>query len=661
MATTANATANIRLPDCLEKIRPKTSPEFDYSTNSNYLNFFVKKTALDFEINFKEKLLTGFVQYSLLPLNNSTKSVVLDLTSINIAEVLINDKQVSNYKIHKQDDEKYKLGHALEVPNFNDAAFVADEEFQLRIYFSTTSSSTALQFLSKSQTDGQQHEYLFSQSEPIHARSIYPCFDTPSIKSQFQVRVKSPYKTLVSALTDKKAQAEETDPSVYHFTQPVPIPSYLFAIVSGDITSARIGPRSLIYTEPVNIDRCANEFKDEVVEKFLQILEKLIYKYEWTDYDFVVAPMAFPYGGMENPQLTLANSTIISGDAENIDVVAHELAHSYSGNLVTNGSWEHFWLNEGWTVYLERRILAALHDESYRHFSAIIGWNDLEESISRMDQKYTRLIQNLKDGSDPDDAFSTVPYEKGFNFLFHLENTVGGTEKFDPFIKHYFSKFNKKSLDTYQFIETLFEYYAAQDQEIFAKLQKVDYETWLLGTGLPPKPQFDTTLVNQCLALSEKWYTVITQANANNTKLTKNSLSQKFSNDADVASYTSNQLVVFLDSLSNYNDENQQFLSTENGQVALQFIDEEYSRIAKNGNAEVKFRFFKVLLKGRVTKEYQVFADWLGTVGRMKFVRPGYILLNECDKQLAVETFKKFESLYHPICVAMVKKDIGLN
>lgn len=642
----------VKLPEVLEKIRPKQSPELDYSTNSNYRNFKVLETYLDFEILFNKKIINGFVEYD-LEILNPVHEIVLDVTTVQIQKVLLNECEVSDYKIECE-NTKNKLGNALIITSGKQLI----KSSRLKIFFNTTTESTALQFLNKNQTDGKVADYLFSQSEPIHARSIYPCFDTPSIKSPFKVRVTSPLKTLVSCLTDKERQTKETNDNVYHFIQPVPIPAYLFAIVSGDITSARIGPRSLIYTEPVGIQRCANEFKDNVVEKFLNVLEKLIYNYEWTDYDFVIAPMAFPYGGMENPQLTLGNSTIISGDGENIDVIAHELAHSYSGNLITNASWEHFWLNEGWTVYLERRILAALHGEAYRHFSSIIGWNDLEESISRMDTQYSKLIQNLKDGSDPDDAFSTVPYEKGFNFLFHLETVAGGYEKFDPFIKHYFTTFNKKSLDTYQFIETLFEFYYNFDYEVYTKLLEVDYKTWLLEEGLPPKPDFDTTLVNECLHLSEKWCKVISDEKEGT--LTAEKLSTIFDNETDIKHYSSNQLVVFLDHLATLNKDSE-YLSSKNGQTALKFMQDNYSRIVKNNNAEVKFRLFKILLLGKKSDVYQSFADWLGTVGRMKFVRPGYLLLNQVDRELAVKTFRKFENSYHPICIVMVKKDINLD
>lgn len=180
---------------------------------------------------------------------------------------------------------------------------------------------------------------------------------------------------------------------------------------------------------------CKTELEGDM-EKFLEAAESLIYPYPWTTYNVLILPPSFPYGGMENPTHTFATPTIISGDKSNIDVIAHELAHSWSGNLVSNASWEHFWLNEGWTVYLERRIQAVLYGKEEFHFSAIIGWKALKESVDLFgkDHGFTKLVVDLE-GKDPDDAFSSVPYEKGFNFLYFLERTVG-TEKWDKFIPH---------------------------------------------------------------------------------------------------------------------------------------------------------------------------------------------------------------------------------
>lgn len=279
-----------------------------------------------------------------------------------------------------------------------------------------------------------------SQCQAIHARSLYPCQDTPAVKSPFDISIRSPLPVLTSGLPTGSRDflpGSKGVPGTLAYTsrQSIPIPSYLFAIASGDIASASIGPRSSVYTGPEELMRCKTELEDDM-EKFMEAAESLVYPYPWTTYNVLILPPSFPYGGMENPTHTFATPTIISGDKSNIDVIAHELAHSWSGNLVSNANWEHFWLNEGWTVYLERRIQALIHGENEFHFSAIIGWKALTESVELFgkDHGFTKLVVDLE-GKDPDDAFSSVPYEKGFNFLYFLDRVVG-REKWDKFIPH---------------------------------------------------------------------------------------------------------------------------------------------------------------------------------------------------------------------------------
>lgn len=221
----------------------------------------------------------------------------------------------------------------------------------------------------------------------------------------------------------------------YKFKQNVPIPIYLFAVASGDIVKAPIGPRSHIWASPDIIDAAKWEFEADM-EKMILAAEKLISPYSWGQYDILMLPPSFPFGAMENPNMTFITSSVLSGDRQNVDIVAHELSHSWSGNLVTTSSWEHFWLNESWTMMIQRKIEGALHGESYRHFSAIIGWEGLARTIEDFgaDHPYTKLVLDLK-GVEPDDAYSLVAYEKGFILLWHLEQLVGQS-KFDKFIHH---------------------------------------------------------------------------------------------------------------------------------------------------------------------------------------------------------------------------------
>ncbi|AOA62009.1 Leucyl aminopeptidase (leukotriene A4 hydrolase) with epoxide hydrolase activity [Komagataella phaffii GS115] len=624
-----------KLRDIIGSRLPKVFPEVDASTNSNYRHFEVKATDLYLDVNFEKSTVTGEVKYQ-LHVKDDAESIILDTSFLNVKQVTIDNKEVE-FEIEPR---KEPLGSPLVIKQ----AVKKAQQLLLTSKFETTDKCTALQWCDPEQTDGGDHPYLYSQGEPIHIRSLFPCFDTPSIKSPFTFRVKSPLYTLLSGKTYK----QEGD--VYYAKQPIPIPVYLVSIASGNLVGADVGPRSKVYAEPIAIDACQKELKDDI-EDFIQTAEGLVFKYEWAKYDLLVLIKSMPFGGMENCEISHINPTCITGDKQNIDVIAHELAHSWSGNLVTNCSWDHFWLNEGWTVYLERRIVGVLHGEPSRHFSAIIGWSDLEYSIKSMGQtaqRYSTLIQDLKDGSDPDDAFSTVPYEKGFNLLFHLEQVLGGTSVFDPFIPYYFSKYKYKSLDSYQFLDTLYEFFSDK-HEI---LDKVDWETWLYKFGLPPKPKFDTSLVDECYDLAAKWVDVT-------KKDSKDLLKKTFSSD-DISNFTGNQTNVFLDTLVSYQGVEGFLWNSKEGEQALTFMRESYSVYDDSKNAEVIFRWYRLQLTGRSKQYYQRLADWLGTIGRMKFVRPSYRMLNDVDPQLAKDTFLKFEPIYHPICRSMIRKDLHL-
>ncbi|OOF92299.1 hypothetical protein ASPCADRAFT_152824 [Aspergillus carbonarius ITEM 5010] len=602
----------------------------DPNTLSNYNSWICTHITANFDILFDQKRLVGSVIHKLRSgTDGDSREIILDSNHVTIGGVTIDGKS-SNWELLPP-LEPY--GSALKIKL--DQGVKLNETIDVEISVQTTEKCTALQWLTPAQTSNKKHPYMFSQCQAIHARSIFPCQDTPDVKSTIDFNISSPLPVIASGLPvrDALGVSSTEGKTLYQFHQRVPIPSYLFALASGDISEAAIGPRSVVATSPDKLQECQWELEADT-EKFIGAIEKIVYPYAWGEYNVLILPPSFPYGGMENPIFTFATPSIISKDRENIDVIAHELAHSWSGNLVTNASWEHFWLNEGWTTYLERRILAAVHGEAYRHFSAIIGWKALTDSVEHFgyDHEFTKLITDLK-GKDPDDAFSSIPYEKGFNFLFHLETLVG-KQKFDQFIPHYFTVFKGKSLDSYEFKSTLLDFFRS-DAETSELLHALDWDTWFYAPGLPPKPQFDTSLVDVVYELSHKW-----------KFLSETSFKPQRS---DIEGLSANQIVVFLE----------QILLLERPLTSgLSKLMGEVYGLAKSENIEVANLYFQVGLKAGDESVVGPTAELLGRIGRMKFVRPLFRSLQKVNRQVAVETFEKYKDFYHPICRGMVEKDL---
>ncbi|KAK3678322.1 Leucyl aminopeptidase yscIV [Recurvomyces mirabilis] len=609
----------------------------DPNTLSNYNAWRMKHTTADFHIDFEAKRLKGTVHLTLKKLAPDANQVILDTSFLEVSAVKANNKQ-AGFELATKRIEPY--GSPLTISLKDEHTDSSSSELTLSIDVATTSSCTALQWLTPAQTSNKKHPYMFSQCQAIHARSLFPCQDTPDVKSTYTFNIRSPLPVLASGLPAgisdfQPGKDNQPGTLLYTFDQKIPMPSYLFAIASGDIASASIGPRSTVWTGPEELTASQWEFEADT-EAYIQAAEKIVYPYAWTTYNVLVLPPSFPYGGMENPIFTFATPTVVSGDRQNVDVIAHELSHSWSGNLVTNASWEHFWLNEGWTEYLERRLQSLIHGgDKYRDFSAIIGWKALEDSVKQFgeDHEFTKLIPSLK-GEDPDDAFSSIPYEKGFTFLYYLEKLVG-IEKWNKFIPHYFTEFRERSVDSYEFKAMLLSFFE-NDAEASKKLNDVDWDTWFYKPGLPPKPDFDTELADQCYALADKW-TALNEGNAGDWK----------PSSKDIENFMSNQSVVFLERL--------QSSSTPLKPEHIHTMGQAYG-YASSKNIELVSRFYVLGLVAKAKEIYEPAAELLGRVGRMKFVRPLFRRLIEVDAGLAKKTFEKNRDFYHPICRSMVEK-----
>ncbi|KIX01374.1 leukotriene A-4 hydrolase/aminopeptidase [Rhinocladiella mackenziei CBS 650.93] len=607
----------------------------DPNTLANYNYWRTVHTFTKFEIVFDQQKLQGSVIHSIKSITGGeTDEILLDSSHVQIHNVKADGKAVKWEFLPRA--EPY--GSPLKIQLNRKVGL--DERVNIEIDLETTPSCTALQWLTPAQTSNKKHPYMFSQCEAIHARSIFPCQDTPDVKATFDFEIRSPLPVIASGVGAKDnptSPSSDGSAQLFKFHQGVPIPSYLFALASGDIATAKIGPRSIVATGPEELHDCQWELEKDT-EKFLKAAESLVFPYVWGEYDVLVLPPSFPYGGMENPIYTFATPTMISGDRQNVDVIAHELSHSWSGNLVTNASWEHFWLNEGWTTYLERRIQSIVHGgDRWRDFSAIIGWKAMSDSIEQYgpDHEFTKLVIDLK-GKDPDDAFSSIPYEKGFNFLYYIEKLIS-KEEFDKFIPHYFETWRGKSLDSYEFKATLLNFFK-DDDKVSTKLAEIDWDTWFYKPGHPPKPDFDTSLVDVAYKLAEQW-----------EKFTRNPNPDFGPSKFDVDGWTANQLVVFLECLLAF----ERPLPVPHVNYMGFIYDLKETR-----NVEVSSRYYQVAMqsgdfsiKGFVTK-------LLGEVGRMKFVRPLFRGLMKLDYELAVQTFEKNKDFYHPICRALVAKDL---
>lgn len=361
------------------------------------------------------------------------------------------------------------LGQRLHIKDMNAIASFTIES-------TTTPESSALQWLNPELTAGGQHPYLYSQCQAIHARSIFACQDSPVVRLTYSADVILP-KPLVAVMAAASiGSRDEGSKTRYRFEMPQAIPSYLFAIAAGNIKFRSLGIRCGVYAEPEILEAAAWEFAK--TEEILAKAENLFGPYAWDRYDILVLPPAFPYGGMENPRLTFISPVYLVGDRSETIIVTHELAHAWTGNLITNATWEDFWLNEGWTTYAEIRITEALEGREYAQFRSALGRDYMFEDMQHLDSDpaLTALFFPMQ-GLDPDLTTTTIPYHKGNAFLTHLEETVG-RKKFDAFIKTYIDTYRFTSLSTQQFITFL-------EEKLGEDIRDIDIDTWLYEPGFP--------------------------------------------------------------------------------------------------------------------------------------------------------------------------------
>ncbi|ORX38697.1 peptidase family M1-domain-containing protein [Kockovaella imperatae] len=611
----------------------------DLSTHANYRDIRTTHVDLDWTIDWKSQLIHGSCTLELeVTAKDGVEHISLDESYLDISAVEV-DGQDSKFTLS---DRHGVCGRELRIELANMAK--AGDQVKVKIQYSTTKDCTTLGWLNPVQTKSGDWPFLYSQSQAIHARSLLPCQDTPAVKATYAAKVKSTLPALMSGIRvspPSEAKLELGKEIEYVYKQPVAIPSYLIAIASGELAYRECPKqegknwKTGIWTEPLMLDAAYEEFNADT-PKFVAAAEKFASPYEFGVYDVLFLPNSFPYGGMENSCLTFATPTVLAGDKSAVDLVAHEISHSWFGNGIGCASWSHFWLNEGWTTYLERLLVGDREGEAARR-------TDLKDGLALLqsEPRFQRLVPSLQQFEDPDDAFSKVPYEKGSNFLLHLERTVGGLDIFLPYLRDYFKTFNHTSITTDQWKEHLFDYFGKQENgsEFQRKLGQVDFDEWIYGSGLDlcVDLQYDQSLAESCEALSQKWDAA---REVKETSFTSH----------DVESFSTQQKVVFLDKL----DAQPVFPAS-----LISLLDNTYG-FGKNDNAEVRLRFYQIALKSG--PEYaEDAAKWVVDKGRMKFCRPIFRLLKQQTPELAQKTFMEHKDFYHPIARKMIAKDLGVD
>ncbi len=393
---------------------------------------------LNLNVNFEKQIVSGIATYDIQ--NNNASEIILDTKYLDITDVQV-DGESTSFTMGKMDET---LGQPLMIS-------IDEDTKQIAITYNTTDKTEALQWLNPQQTADKTHPFLFTQGQAILTRTWIPIQDSPQIRITYDATVKVPSELM--AVMSAENPKEKTEDGIYHFKMKQPIPAYLIALAVGDIEYKAVSERTGVYAEKSVLDKAHAEFSD--MDKMVTAAENLYGTYNWEQFDVIVLPPSFPFGGMENPRLTFATPTVIAGDKSLTTLIAHELAHSWSGNLVTNATWNDFWLNEGFTVYFEIRIMEALYGKERANMLALISRQDLEDELESLKDSPndTKLKLNLK-GRNPDDGMSSIAYEKGYLFLRTLEEKVG-REKFDAFLKSYFKKNAFSTTNTEDFIKYL--------------------------------------------------------------------------------------------------------------------------------------------------------------------------------------------------------------
>jgi len=581
----------------------------DFHSYANPADVRVKHLDLAWDVLFDKKILKGTAVVTIARVSSDPRApLILDTRHLNIEQV---ETSLDGSKYAKT---TFNLGASDPILGAPLTIQLPERVAYVRIHYSTNPDASGLQWLEPAQTAGKKQPFMFTQSEAIHARSWIPLQDTPQVRVTYTARVRTPRQLLavMSAENDSRTPRDGD----YQFRMTQAVPSYLIALAVGDLSFRPLGKRTGVYAEPSVVDKAASEFSD--TEKMVKTTEKLYGPYRWGRYDLLVLPPSFPYGGMENPRLTFATPTVLAGDKSLVSLVAHELAHSWSGNLVTNATWSDFWLNEGFTVYLERRILEAVYGRPRAQMEAALGLQSLHDEIASLDDRDEILHIDLK-GRDPDDGSTDIPYEKGALFLLQLEQTFGRA-RFDRFLRSYFDHFAFQSITTDQFRAYLQQNLLDKSP---ALASHVPVDEWINKPGIPANaPNPTSPAFSRVAAEAQRWV----RREVTVAKI-------------PVAKWTTHEWLHFLKALP-----------AELDVKRMTELDAAF-HLTESGNSEIEFQWLLMSIHNHYEPAYPRLEEFLTSIGRRKFIKPLYEELAKTPegKERALAIYRRARPTYHPI------------
>lgn len=586
----------------------------DYHSFSNVEKVKVTHLLLALDVNFQTKQLSGVATLELERLDKDCRELWLDLRALTIVQVEDDAGSELAYIIDKQNPI---LGQRLNIS-------LSSQTNKVTIHYVTSPNAEGLQWLEPEQTSGKKLPFLFSQSQPVNARSWIPLQDTPKARITFEAQVTIPLgmRAVMSAMNDAAATLN----GEFTFSMEKPIPTHLLAIAVGELAFGEIGPRTGVYAEPQMLEAAVKEFED--TEKMVEIAESLLGPYPWGRYDMLVLPPSFPFGGMENPRLAFMTPTLIAGDKSLVSTVAHELAHSWTGNLVSNATWRDLWLNEGFTTYFTNRIVEAVFGKEQAELEVVLEYGRLKEELATTEFAQQNLPANVQH-QDPNEAFNRFTYDKASMFVHDLEKRLG-REAFDKFLFTYVEHFAFEAITTEMFIEYAKATLLVEHAD---KISAAELNEWVYGCGMPKcfaAPVSDSLhKVDAALSL---WAKV---ANADSL---------------DTEDWRVHHWQYFLNSLPEV-------------QTQPQLMDlDNLFKLTESTNAEVACDWFRVAIRNHYDPVLPALSAYLIRIGRGKFVRPLFCELKAAGYETELkQIYTQARKGYHPSIVTQLDKLLNFN